>query len=212
MSPIRYSPTFEDEVMNAILTPPSTSDAAPAPTDAPEIPPSDIPLALSDARRVHESKIPGVKLTEANGSLFGGSLAQQLKQTAEPGATATAPAPEEPASPAQSPPPPPPPPPPPATTTTITTTGSDAPADVLAALITPLPVSARPTQTQLARALNAATDVQLAELRKRMRARKEALEANARVERELADLKAQRDVEVKIEKRMREEAGQRNED
>lgn len=177
-----YSATFEDDVMHAVLDPSVSNSTPEAPTDNPIIPSSALPLPLSDSRRVHNSKVPGIKLTEPNGSMFGGSLSQQLRN-----------ANAAPSTPARSP-----------------TGDPEADIDILAALRTPLHVSSgRTSQNQLSRALNAATETQLNELRKRMKARKEALEINAEVERELADLKAQRDVEVRIEKRMREEAGQR---
>ncbi|KAH5370089.1 hypothetical protein HBI33_174120 [Parastagonospora nodorum] len=68
---VPYNESFENELMNLLLNPPSTP-SAPTPLDPPMIPASSLPIPLSSPLRTHPSPIPGLFLTHANGYHTGG--------------------------------------------------------------------------------------------------------------------------------------------
>lgn len=130
------------------------------PDQLPDISFNELPLSLTDPRRIYASPIPGLRLTHPAGFLEGG-----------PG-----PDPDD----------------------------NDFIRDFVATnnIITPAHIHD-------ARAAEIAKSVELAT--QRMKARREAMQHNARIEKEIKTLTDQRDMELKIETRMRDEAMARRE-
>ncbi|EME50109.1 hypothetical protein DOTSEDRAFT_68844 [Dothistroma septosporum NZE10] len=90
---LKYSAVFEDDIMQAVLDPPSTDNGIRIiPEDSNEMPvegisikakaislqslptiaEDELPLALGDARRIFASHVPGIRLTHPGGYLEGG--------------------------------------------------------------------------------------------------------------------------------------------
>ncbi|KAL2350969.1 hypothetical protein BJ546DRAFT_856248 [Cryomyces antarcticus] len=163
---IPYDERFENDVMHLVISPPHNSSGiesseAEAP-DPSAISFTELPLPLSDARRVYRSPIPGLLLTHPDGLLHGGPYPNTVSSMSE----------------------------------------------VAQKFVQCHSIS---TSEQLERRVTHEIEAQKELLRQRMRAREEAVENNARVDRELAQLQAQREVEVKIEKRLMEEAREKRE-
>ncbi|KAF2455877.1 hypothetical protein BDY21DRAFT_372994 [Lineolata rhizophorae] len=214
---IPYSAAFEDSLMrtvlfpNPLLEPPcaisvrsalassnatsegNRNDGAvdPAtidPATLPSVNPSELPLAISDPRRRYRSAIPNVLTTHPHGSIYGGPNAGP-----DP-----APAPA------------------PGSAGGRKTSGSAAsapssptsPESLAASLVQRHRIrTAGELETRVAQERAEAVE----EVRARMRARQEAGEANASVERQLRALHAQHDMEMRIAEKIRDEAKKRRE-
>ncbi|KAK5139057.1 hypothetical protein LTR04_003928 [Oleoguttula sp. CCFEE 6159] len=163
---IPYDERFENDVMHLVISPPhNSSGIEPSEAEAPDpsaISFTELPLPLSDARRVYRSPISGLLLTHPDGLLHGGPYPNTVSSMSE----------------------------------------------VAQKFVQCHSIS---TSEQLERRVTHEIEAQKELLRQRMRAREEAVENNARVDRELAQLQAQREVEVKIEKRLMEEAREKRE-
>jgi hypothetical protein len=70
---VPYNETFENDLMNLLLHPPTTS-TPPVPNNDtnPMIPASQLPIPLTSPLRTHSSPLPGLHLTHANGYHTGG--------------------------------------------------------------------------------------------------------------------------------------------
>ncbi|KAF1919093.1 hypothetical protein BDU57DRAFT_129408 [Ampelomyces quisqualis] len=69
---VPYNESFENDLMNLILHPPSNHSAPIQGDNNPMIPASQLPIPLSSTLRTHTSPIPGLHLTHANGYHTGG--------------------------------------------------------------------------------------------------------------------------------------------
>ncbi|KAL5116862.1 hypothetical protein ACEQ8H_005214 [Pleosporales sp. CAS-2024a] len=72
---VPYDESFENDLMNLILHPPSSPTPRhpdPPPSTPPLIPPSQLPIPLSSLLRAHPSPLPGLLLTHPNGYHTGG--------------------------------------------------------------------------------------------------------------------------------------------
>jgi hypothetical protein len=69
---VPYNESFENDLMNLLLNPPSqTPNRTPA-REIPTIPASQLPIPLSSHHRTYSSQIPGLYLTHENGYHTGG--------------------------------------------------------------------------------------------------------------------------------------------
>lgn len=69
---VPYNEAFENDLMNAILHPPSNPAPRIHPTETPMLAASQLPISLSSPLRTYPSPIPGLYTTHANGYHTGG--------------------------------------------------------------------------------------------------------------------------------------------
>ncbi|EON63378.1 hypothetical protein W97_02605 [Coniosporium apollinis CBS 100218] len=180
----RDTSVFDDAVMHLVLEPPSPSGiviltdtneqpvnhhsirlADIDPPSLPTIPAHELPLPLTDPRRIYRSPLPGLLLTHPNGSPEGG----------------------------------------PSPFSSIPTTHDEFAQHFIR-------LHGIRSPEELERRLGAAMQEQKDELRRRMRRREEAIEHNARIEKEIRNLVDQRAMEVKLEEKLKAGAARRREE
>lgn len=181
---LKYSASFEDSLVDTVLSPPSTAQSGlrilpddsneqsiPGQTiradqinwdDLPRIEEDELPLPLDDRRRTFTSRIPGINLTHPGGYLEGGpGLDPEMDTFAD---------------------------------------------DLFSTQAQPITTSA-----QLAAAIDREVESSMELLRQRLEARREAKEKNERIERELKTLVDQHEMELKIQSRMAEDQKRKKE-
>lgn len=152
---VPYNEAFENDIMNAILHPPSHSSPRRRNEEAPMISASDLPIPVNSHLRMHQSPIPGLFLTHENGYHTGGIGPSQHIVS-----------------------------------------------DFAQRFIADRNIDAGDVQG-LRKAVQDEIESRLEEVKQRMRAREEAYERNRVVERELEDLKLQRQAELRVMERMK---------
>ncbi|KAJ9668165.1 hypothetical protein H2201_001594 [Coniosporium apollinis] len=181
---IRTTSAFDNAIMHIVLEPPSPSGiiiltdpneqpvenssvrlADINPSTLPSIPAHELPLSLTDPRRIYRSPLPGLLLTHPSGSPEGGPSPFTSDPSTRDGFSQHF----------------------------IRSHGIRS-------------------SEELERRLGAAMQEQKDELRRRMRRREEAIEHNARVEKEIRNLVDQRAMEVKLEEKFKADAARRREE
>lgn len=174
---LKYDADYEDSVMQMILEPPSNDggiriipeDSKEQPVDGisvrakdisslslPNIQENDLPLPLTDSRRIFASAVPGIKLTHPGGYLEGGPGLDPDQDT-------------------------------------FTNDFLEENKDISSA-------------EELRARQQKEIDVNLEELKKRVEARRKAKEKNDEIEKKLKNLKDQHDMELKVHRKMADEA------